>query len=204
MADRLQQRGKQAPYVTPLLTEVERVQSACGDLRFRDPVPIHGRKFYHLEQLIEAGENVATTHKLFSLLSQSVYRMLREQNYTLVIDEVLTCCDHFTDMSRSDKDMLFDGGYVYIDEKTSRLHWNHDKHPDYRGKFDQVRNLCDNGNLVAYVPKGADKKNAVVVLWQFPSEFLQCFSRVSSSTSKTHEHSRNHHYQPQPHRGPPR
>lgn len=165
-------------YVTPLLSEVERVQSACGNLRFRDPVPVHGRKFYHLEQLIEAGENVATTHRLFSLLSQSVYRKLREQNYTLVIDEVLTCCDHFTDMSKSDKDMLFDGAYVYIEEITSRLRWNHDKHPNYRGKFDQVRNLCDNGNLVAYVPKGSDKKNAMVILWQFPSEFLQCFSRV--------------------------
>lgn len=165
-------------YVTPILTEVERVQAACSTLHFRDPVPIHGRKFYHLEQLIEAGENVATTHRLFSLLSQSIYRKLREQNYTLVIDEVLTCCDHFTDMSKSDKDMLFDGGFVYIEETTSRLRWDHDKYPDYRGKFDQVRNLCDNGNLVAYVPKGSAKKNAMVILWQFPSEFLQCFSRV--------------------------
>ena len=50
-------------YVTPLLSEVERVQQACGSLQFRDPVPVHGRKFYHLEQLIDAGENVATTHK---------------------------------------------------------------------------------------------------------------------------------------------
>jgi hypothetical protein len=165
-------------YVTPLLTEVERVQAACEGLRFRDPVPVHGRKFYHLEQLIEAGENVATTHQLFSLLSQAVYRSLREQNYTLVIDEVLTCCDHFTGMTKADKDMLFDGGYVFIEEKTSRLRWDHDRHPAYRGKFDQVRNLCDNGNLVAYVPKGASKRNAMVILWQFPSEFLQCFSQV--------------------------
>lgn len=165
-------------YVTPLLTEVERVQAACSDLQFRDPVPIHGRKYYHLEQLIEAGENVVTTHTLFSLLSQSVYRNLREQNYTLVIDEVLTCCDHFNEMSKSDKDMLFDGRFIYIEEKTSRLRWNHDEYRNYRGKFDQVRNLCDNGNLVAYVPKGSDRKKAMVILWQFPSEFLQCFSRV--------------------------
>lgn len=165
-------------YVTPILTEVERVQHACRDLRFRDPVPLHGRKFFHLEQLIEGGENVATTHKLFSLLTQSVYRHLRQQNYILVIDEVLTCCDHFTDMTKSDRDMLFDGGYVFIEEGTSRLRWDHDRHPEYRGRFDQVRNLCDNGNLVAYVPKGAAKKNAMVILWQFPSEFLRCFSKV--------------------------
>lgn len=165
-------------YVTPILTEVERVQHACSDLTFRDPVPVHGRKFYHLEQLIAAGENVATTHKLFSLLSQPIYRSLREQNYTLVIDEVLTCCDHFTEMSKSDRDMLFDGGYVFVEAGTSRLRWNHDRHPAYRGKFDQVRNLCDNGNLVAYLPKGAAAKNAMVILWQFPSEFLRCFSRV--------------------------
>jgi hypothetical protein len=87
------------------------------------------------------------------MLTPSIYRKLQEQNYTLVIAEVLTCCDHFTDMSKSDKDMLFGGGYVFIEEATSRLRWDHDKHPDYKGKFDQVKNLCDNGNLVVYVPK---------------------------------------------------
>ena len=136
-------------YVTPILSEVERVQASCLGLRFRDPVPLHGRKFYHLEQLIEAGENVATTHQLFSMLSTSIYRKLKEQNYTLVIDEVLTCCDHFNDMSKDDRAMLFEGGYVDIDDKTSRLRWNHSQYGDYRGRFDQVRNLCDNGNLVA-------------------------------------------------------
>lgn len=165
-------------YVTPLLSEVERVQHACTDLRFRDPVPIHGSKFYHLEQLIEEGENVATTHKLFSLLSQSIYRKLRERNYTLVIDEVLTCCDHFTGMTKSDRDLLFDHGYIFIEKETSRLRWNHVRYPNYRGEFDKIMHLCDNGNLVAYVPKGADSKNAMVILWQFPSEFLQCFSEV--------------------------
>lgn len=165
-------------YVTPILTEVARVQDACQPLQFRDPAPVHGSKFYHLGRLVEEGQNVATTHRLFSMLSQAIYRDLRKQNYTLVIDEVLTCCDHFTDMSRSDKDLLFDGGFVYIEEKTSRLRWNHDRHADYRGRFDQVRNLCDNGNLVAYVPKNAAKRDALVILWQFPSEFLQCFSRV--------------------------
>lgn len=165
-------------YVTPLLTEVDRIQSACANLRFRDPVPVHGRKFYHLEQLIEAGENVATTHQLFSLLSPAVYSKLCAQNYTLIIDEVLTCCDHFTGLTKDDRTMLFDGGYVYVDDATSRLRWNHDDWPNYRGEFERVRNLCDNGNLVAYVPKGAAKKDAMVILWQFPSEFLQCFSEV--------------------------
>jgi len=172
-------------YVTPMLSEVERVQGACSGLRFRDPQPVHGRKLYHLEQLIDDGENVATTHHLFRMLTPSIYSKLRGQNYTLVIDEVLTCCDHFTDMSKSDKDMLFGGDYVFIEETTSRLRWNHKRHPDYRGKFDQVRNLCDNGNLVAFVPKAKANKPAkttnadpMVILWQFPSEFLQCFSRV--------------------------
>lgn len=173
-------------YVTPILSEVERVQGACPELRFRDPQPVHGRKFYHLEQLLEAGENVATTHQLFSMLSQAVYRKLREKNYALVIDEVLTCCDHFTGMSKSDKTMLFSGGYVFIEETTSRLRWDHKRYPEYRGKFDQVRNLCDNGNLIVYVPKRqmtdgrtvGTNSDPAVILWQFPSEFLQCFPEV--------------------------
>lgn len=173
-------------YVTPLLSEVERVQKACGGLRFRDPMPIHGRKFYHLEQLIDAGENVATTHTLFSLLSPAIYKRLKEQNYTLVIDEVLSCCDHFTGLSKDDRTMLFEGGHVFVDAGTSRLRWNHAKWPSYRGEFERVMNLCDNGNLVAYVPKGAPNKDAMVILWQFPSEFLQCFSRVMVLTYLFH------------------
>ena len=83
-------------FITPNLEEVDRIQRECSALNFRDPQYIHGRKYFHLEKLIEEGANICTTHKLFSLLDQKVYRLLRERNYVLIIDEVIVCVDLFT------------------------------------------------------------------------------------------------------------
>jgi hypothetical protein len=169
-------------YVAPLLSEVDRLMNACPDLRFKDPQPVEGRKFYHLKSLIEKGENVCTTHALFRLLDGQVYELLKAQNYTLVIDEVITCVDMLTTLSRSDRNTLFDNRFVYVEEASGKLRWNHARYPSYRGRFDDIRSLCDNGNLVVYRPRtssGQERKDEpVVLLWEFPSDFLKCFSSV--------------------------
>lgn len=162
-------------YVTPLLDEVERVKQACPDLRFKDPKPIHGRKYYGLQKLIEGRENIATTHELFKLLTQETREALLAANYTLVIDEVLTCCDLFDGLTKCDQNDLFTTGKVFIDAQTRRLRWNHEKHGSYVGKFSPVKHLCDNGNLAVYAD---DPKNKRVLIWQFPTEFLECFNEV--------------------------
>ena len=162
-------------YVTPLLDEVERVKQACPDLRFKDPKPIHGRKYYGLQKLIDDQENIATTHELFKMLTQETRQSLLASNYTLVIDEVLTCCDFFDGLSKYDQDDLFNSGKVYIDEASRRLRWNHDEHGRYVGKFSPIKHLCDNGNLVVYSDGRGSKR---VLIWQFPTEFLECFDEV--------------------------
>jgi hypothetical protein len=171
-------------YVAPFLSEVDRVMEACPDLRFRDPQPIHGRKLYHLEKLIEGGENVCTTHALFRLLNRDIYELLKRQNYTLVIDEVITCVDLLATLSVSDRKMLFDGEYVFVGD-TGRLCWNHNRYPDYHGKFDDIKGLCDNGNLVACRPNPKTGLPTVLI-WEFPADFLRCFSNVFILTYMFH------------------
>ena len=162
-------------YVTPLLDEVDRVQRACPDLRFKDPKPIHGRKYFGLQKLIDDRENIATTHELFKMLTQDTCQSLLAANYTLVIDEVLTCCDFFDGLSKHDQDDLFNSGKVYIDDETNRLQWCHEKHGHYQGKFSPIKHLCDNGNLAVYADVRGSKR---VLIWQFPTEFLECFDEV--------------------------
>ncbi|MBB5722882.1 hypothetical protein FHS72_002512 [Loktanella ponticola] len=163
-------------YVTPLLSEVERVQTACPDLRFKDPKPIHGRKFYGLQRLIEDGQNIATTHELFRMLTPEVCKLINDANYTLVIDEVLTCCDHFKELTAHDQRDLFGSGKLYVENDGSgRLRWNHKDHGNYVGKFSSVKHLCDNGNLAVYADRRGKRG---VLLWQFPTEFLGCFDEV--------------------------
>lgn len=157
-------------YVTPLLSEVDRINEACPGLNFRDPQPVESRKLHHLSSLVEQGANICTTHALFQKLTKDICEKLKTQNYTLVIDEALECVKIFDDLSKSDKDLLFRDGLVFVEEGTNRLKWNHRDHGKYEGKFSHIRGLCDNGNLVQYRDKA--------LIWEFPTDFLRCFGEA--------------------------
>lgn len=171
--NRLLDREENSPrylIVAPTLEEVDRYQNDCPDIAFRDPVPIKGRKLYGLKELIAEEADICTTHALFRLLDREAYELLRARNYVLIMDEVMTCVDLFDGLTKADRNILFRQGHLLVDEQTGRLRWNHQQHPNYRGKFEFIRNLCDNGNLVWSRGK--------YLIWDFPTEFLECFSQV--------------------------
>lgn len=146
----------------------------------------NGVKYFELENLLRREQNIATTHVLFANLRQGAYQLLRERNYTLVIDEALECCKPFG-ISKDDRRMLVRDGLVSIDHKTNRLLWSDPVDGKYRGEFDKIRNLCLNGNLVALLPEGKEGlEDASLVVWAFPSEFLSCFTDVVILTYMWH------------------
>lgn len=157
-------------YVAPLLDEVDRIREACPDIDFRDPVPVEGRKLYHLESLVDQGHNICTTHSLFKLITTEICDKIKAQGYTLVIDETLECVAIYDDITKADRDILFKNKIVYLEEGTNRVVWNHKDRKDYKGKFDNVKRLCDNGNLVMC------KQD--IMVWTFPTDFLRAFDDV--------------------------
>lgn len=157
-------------YVAPLLSEVDRITEACPDLNFRDPQPVQCRKLYHLETLVEQGANICTTHALFKSLTKSISEKIKERGYTLIIDESLDCVTIFDELTKSDREIIFRDNLVYVEGGTNRVRWNHKDHKNYSGKFDTIRNLCDNGNLILY--------RDTVMLWEFPTEFIKSFDEV--------------------------
>lgn len=165
-------------YVAPLLSEVDRISGACPNLNFRDPQPVEGRKLHHLSTLIEEGANICTTHALFRLINRDIYEKLSHQNYTLIIDEVLDCVTMFDGLSASDRKLLLKDHLVYAEPDTKRLKWNHRDHPRYSGKFNSIRDLCDNGNLVLY--------RDTALIWEFPTDFLKCFNQAYVLTYMFH------------------
>jgi hypothetical protein len=156
--------------VTPLLTEVDRINKACPDLNFRDPQPVEGRKLYHLETLVAQGANICTTHTLFKLITKRISEKIKDEGYTLIIDEALECVNEFKELTPSDREIIFRDNLVYVEPETKRVRWNHKDHKSYSGKFDAIRNLCDNGNLILY--------RDTVMLWEFPTEFMRGFDEV--------------------------
>jgi len=156
--------------VVPLLTEVERFTKSCPELRFKNPQPIHGKKFYHLHQLVEQGENIVTTHALFRMLDRDLYEKLKELGYTLIIDEALECVEMYDGLTDKDRKLLFEHKMVHVDADTRRLCWNNKVYHDYEGKFSDIKKLCSIGSIVCIKDK--------MLLWEFPSEFLTCFKDV--------------------------
>lgn len=163
-------------YVTPLLSEVDRIKRACPAVEFREPQPIKGRKLNGLNGLIAEDRNICTTHKLFTYVDQETRELLKESNYTLVLDEETEWVREYP-IKKSDWDTLNDADMVWTDE-LKRLRWNHRKYPGdiYDGRFKEILTLCDNGNLV--VAWDEDRARAKVLIWEFPSEALGLFREV--------------------------
>jgi hypothetical protein len=160
-------------YIGMYLDEAERIREACPRLDFVTPKAIDGRKLSHFNQLIAAGQNIAATHALFQNINADTFELLQEFNYTLVIDETLECVTEFGDLSKDDIRTLFESEHVFVDDK-KRMRWNHERWPVYDGKFNRVRDLCDNENLVFLEGR--------ILLWELPTKFLGLFSDVFIGT----------------------
>lgn len=157
-------------YISPLLDELDRIDGDCHDLNFCVPIQRNGRKFYDLEYLIAQGRNICTTHSLFKRLTKSLCSSIKDHGYTLIIDEALECVVKFDDLSSHDRKLLMKDNTLYVEDETNRLRWNHEAQKNYRGKFDNIKHLCDTGNLILI--------RDTVLLWKFPSEFLNAFEDV--------------------------
>src|ERR1700722_3988693 len=79
--------------IVPLLSEIERYQRALPAFAFKDPSEYrtkklrkqcHGKKFYDLVRLVENGENIITTHSLFSKMDRDLYAKIQAAGYEFV------------------------------------------------------------------------------------------------------------------------
>ncbi len=166
-------RPKKYIILTMYLDEVDRFISGCRIADFKSPEPIHGRKYFGLNRLINDGENIVTTHALWSLIDRQTFKLLRDQNYCLFIDEVFDCVRTYDEITRQDMGLLLEREFITLGEN-NRVLWNHKEAPNYSGKFEALVGLCDNGNLVY--------ENQCFLLWKFPIEFLAQFSEVWIAT----------------------
>ena len=169
--------------IVPTLKEIERLNKELPEFGFKEPSEKehdkvkrkgHGKKFYDLGCLIEDGENIISTHALFSQMDRELYTKLREANYTLVIDEVIETVALYNRLTPKDRAILFAQNMVSVDPDTWRLVWNDEKWADYTGRFDEIRRLCDTGALVVF--------RGQTLLWEFPAEFMACFKAVWLAT----------------------
>ena len=105
-------------YITPYLEEAARIRSSCPRLRFAEPSDkiekYQFKKSLHTVALIEQGRNITTTHQAFRGYMPETLEKIREQGYSLIIDENVEILEQFN-IHPDDVQLAVDAGYVTED-----------------------------------------------------------------------------------------
>lgn len=166
-------QGKKYLYITPFLSEIdERVPQELPDLDFKRPTNLGEGKLDNLSTLISRGNNVASTHVLFSRLSKEIVEQLLEQQYVLVIDEAINCVGLLgKEFNISDTKALLKSGMVLVDkENRGKLRWNEDDYPNHNGRYSVIRSMCEMEMLYCYVDE--------FVMFEYPPKLLSGLNEV--------------------------
>jgi len=160
-------------YITPFLSEIdERVPVELPELDFHTPENKGKGKIGDLKSLVVSGKNIASTHSLFSNLTPEIVDILIEKQYTLVIDEAISCVGLLDkSLVHSDTRDLLKSGMVIADpSKRNQLSWNEDEYPEHDGRYSFVRNLCNLGVVYCY----AD----TFLMFEYPPKLLSLLKDV--------------------------
>lgn len=152
-------------YITPYISEVDRIIKECADKKFVQPINYTDRtpKIVHLKKLLNNGENIVTTHALFHYFDDEVIDLCYSQGYILFMDEVTNVVDTYAMDEKDVKALL--KHYVTVEKDTGILRWA--ASPNYRGKFSNEKRLCEMECLVMY--------GNTITLWMFPIKIFTAF-----------------------------
>jgi hypothetical protein len=158
-------------FITPYLTEVERVKKSCHERRFHEPnFTSNGDKFNtkfdSLHSLLLNNKNIATTHALFKRANDETRELIHSGNYILILDEVMDVVEQLP-IKQGDIDILFETGL--IKEEEGYVIWNEDK-KDYDSRYNDIRDMARNKNLIIH--------NNTIFIWTFPSDIFASFKEV--------------------------
>ena len=187
-------------YIAPLRKMFDRI-AGLGEYAGRGAKEIFKTPTYNnpertlrggIKQLIRAGENIMSTHQLFMMLDEETIELLQEQNYHLIIDEVLNSVsvikskeknteeedEIFRGLEQSvkadDLRLLLDGGYVSIDyNQRGLVRW-------IGTSLATVHRFSDLEAMIKSEAIYALEENFLV--WHFPVKAIEAFEKVTVLT----------------------
>lgn len=157
-------------YITPFLTEVDRVKNACKDKNFQEPAELP-TKTEDLLRLVEKGYNIVSTHALFKKLTDKVLDLTQFNDYILIIDEAADVLEEI-DITKNDLKTIITE-YTTIDDNNT-VHWN-EWDNDYEGRFEDYKNMIQMGGVKAH---RSDTGEVVSLVWAFPITIFESFKEV--------------------------
>lgn len=152
-------------YITPFLTEVERIIKSCPNKHFYQPKDnVKHSKLEGIKYLFKHGKNVVSTHALFHYFDQETVDLAYNNNYILIMDEVADVVDTL-DITQSDLKVILEK-FAYVDDK-HLLKW---KDITYSGKYDEYKRLADIDCIGVY--------NNIATVWLFPISTFKAFRQI--------------------------
>lgn len=175
-------------YITPFLSEIEdRLPNVLPELDFKCPENKGKGKLNDLYNLVKNGENISSTHVLFSNMDKDIVDMLIDKQYTLVIDEAINCVGLLdsTLVHTDTRDLLKSGMVIPNPDKRNQVNWNEVDYPNHDGRYLFVRNMCNLGIVYSYAdtflmfeypPKLlTELENVYVLTYLFQGSDMRCW-----------------------------
>lgn len=150
-------------YITPYLTEVERIIDSCPDKKFKQPKE-YGTKLNGIKSLFNKGCNIVSTHALFTSFDEEVMDLIKAYGYTLIMDEVSEVVT-VLNISQDDLNTILEK-YTEIGEG-NLLKWTA---KDYKGEFEKYKRLCDLNAIGIYGNQA--------LLWLLPIKTFTSFKEI--------------------------
>ena len=125
-------------FVTPFLTEVDRICKACD---FDQPKDDANAKSIELRKYLRAGENVAISHALFHLMERDTLELVKRKHYSLIVDESLSVITKYP-ISNDDFSILMNQ-CADVDENDMVI-W---RDPKYKGVFKEYKKMSEEKKL---------------------------------------------------------
>jgi len=159
-------------YVTPFLDEVTRVQQSVHSRIFCEPESMNGKtKLEDLHRLLGQGKDIATTHALFQMANNETKELIRSNNYTLILDEVMNVIEQVP-LKKNDLDLLIEArviNYEVTNKGLTYIKWNEEK-VDYDTEYNHIKQMALANNLM-YCDNSA-------LIWNLPCDIFFMFKDV--------------------------
>ncbi|MGN1014109.1 MAG: hypothetical protein ACI4PM_01990 [Butyricicoccus sp.] len=156
-------------YVTPYLDETERIQE-----KVRRPICLprkigNSTKLENIGELLSYGRDIASTHQLFKHFNDACREALKENKYTLFLDEAIVPVTQFQLKHKDDMLYLQQNKNVEIDNETGQVYWIGGAE-GLDTRYNDIFQLAQDGRLF--------RIDDSFYVWQYPPEIFSLFDKV--------------------------
>jgi hypothetical protein len=178
-----QHRDRQYIYITPFLSEVDRVwkDTHVGLLQ---PDNKGQSKIDDFNKLLYKGHSIVSTHATFANATDETLTYIQQGHYTLFLDEAMDVIRPYNEavetqaigrtkneqgIGKGDIHLLTEHGYITTDEY-DRVKWIGPSYAEEGWKYATFERTAKRGNLIWV--------DGSCLFWEFPPEFFKAFDEV--------------------------